>query len=131
MKLRVVNEWDALDTVIVGTARRWVERLPSRSRTTPNPRNTSGQARFPTEADCQRELDGLASLLESHGVRVLRPNTLQDVNQLFARDVGAVVEDRLVATRMIEDRAAEWEGIAPLLVSHSRISHPSPPWRED
>ena len=54
------------------------------------------------------------------------PTPLQDVNQLFARDVGAVVEDRLVATRMIEDRAAEWEGIAPLLsgVSESHILRP-------
>ena len=37
-----------------------------------------------------------------------------------------MVEDRLVATRMIEDRAAEWEGIAPLVsgVSESHILRP-------
>ena len=46
---------------------------------------------------------------------MLRPEVLDDLNQIFARDVGVVIDDRLVATRMISDRAAEWHGIAPLL----------------
>ena len=57
----------------------------------------------------------LAALLEAHDIRVLRPQVLDDLNQIFARDVGVVIDDRLVATRMISDRAAEWQGIAPLL----------------
>ena len=128
MKLRVVNEWDVLDTVIVGTAASMGGTPTVAESYDPKSKEHIRAGTFPTEADCQRELNGLASLLESHGVRVLRPNTLQDVNQLFARDVGAVVEDRLVATRMIEDRAAEWEGIAPLLsgVSESHILRPPP-----
>ena len=126
MKLRVVNEWDVLDTVIVGTAASMGGTPTVAESYDPKSKEHIRAGTFPTEADCQRELNGLASLLKSHGVRVLRPNTLQDVNQLFARDVGAVVEDRLVATRMIEDRAAEWEGIAPLLsgVSESHILRP-------
>ena len=126
MKLRVVNEWDVLDTVIVGTAASMGGTPTLAESYDPKSKEHIRAGTFPTEADCQRELNGLASLLESHGVRVLRPNTLADVNQLFARDVGAVVEDRLVATRMIEDRAAEWEGIAPLLseLSESHILRP-------
>ena len=61
------------------------------------------------------ELDGLAALLEAHDIRVLRPQDLEDVNQIFARDVGVVIDDRFVAMRMISDRAAEWQGIEPLL----------------
>ena len=126
MKLRVVNEWDVLDTVIVGTAASMGGTPTVDESYDPKSKEHILAGTFPREADCQRELDGLASLLKAHDVQVLRPNTLADVNQLFARDVGAVVADRLVATRMIEDRAAEWEGIAPLLsgVSESHILRP-------
>ena len=126
MKLRVVNEWDVLDTVIVGTAASMGGTPTVDESYDPKSKEHILAGTFPREADCQRELDGLALLLKSHDVQVLRPNTLADVNQLFARDVGAVVADRLVATRMIEDRAAEWEGIAPHLsgVSESHILRP-------
>lgn len=126
MKLRVVNEWDALDTVVVGTALSMGGTPSVADSYDPKSREHILAGTFPSESDCQRELDGLKSLLESHGVKVLRPTTLDDVNQLFARDVGAVVEDRLVATRMIEDRAAEWQGIAPLLsaIPESHVLRP-------
>ena len=39
-----------------------------------------------------------------------------------SRDVGVVIDDGLVATRMMADRAAEWRGIAPLLTA-VRDSH--------
>ena len=60
------------------------------------------------------------------GVEVFRPEVVPNLNQIFARDVGIVVEDRLVATRMIADRADEWNGVAPLLakVPSSHILHP-------
>jgi len=126
MKLRVVNEWDVLDTVIVGTAASMGGTPTVDESYDPKSKEHILAGTFPSEADCQRELDGLTSLLKARDVQVLRPNTLADVNQLFARDVGVVVADRLLATRMIEDRAAEWEGIAPLLsgVSESHILRP-------
>lgn len=126
MKLHVVNEWDALGTVVVGTASSMGGTPAVAESYDPKSKEHILAGTFPTEADCQRELDDLASLLELHDVKVLRPKTLVDVNQLFARDVGAVVDDRLVATRMIEDRVDEWEGIAPLLsgISPSHILHP-------
>lgn len=126
MKLHVVNEWDALGTVVVGTASSMGGTPTIAESYDPKSKEHILAGTFPTEADCQRELDDLASLLELHDVKVLRPKTLADVNQLFARDVGAVMDDRLVATRMIEDRVDEWEGIAPLLsgISPSQILHP-------
>ena len=77
MELRVVNEWDDLDTVIVGTAASMGGTPTVAESYDPKSKEHILAGTFPTEADCQRELDGLASLLESHGVRVLRPNTLR------------------------------------------------------
>ena len=115
MNLRAVNEWDALHTVVVGTAQSMGGTPLLEEAYDPKSKEHIRADTFPIEADCLSELDGLASLLEAHDVRVLRPEVVDDLNQIFARDVGVVIDDRLVATRMISDRAAEWHGIAPLL----------------
>ena len=75
----------------------------------PSRRSTSAQASL--EKD-HGGMDGLAALLEAYDIRVLRPQPTTATN--LARDVGVVIDDRSVATRMISDRAAEWQGIAPL-----------------
>ena len=115
MNLHAVNEWDALHTVVVGTAQSMGGTPLLQDAYDPKSKEHIRAGTFPVEKDCMAELDGLAALLEAHDIRVLRPQVLDDLNQIFARDVGVVIDDRLVATRMISDRAAEWHGIAPLL----------------
>jgi len=122
MNLRAVNEWDALHTVVVGTAKSMGGTPLLQDAYDPKSKEHIRAGTFPIEKDCMAELDGLAALLEAHGIRVLRPQVLDDLNQIFARDVGVVIDDRFVATRMISDRAAEWQGIAPLLTD-VRVSH--------
>ena len=112
---RAVNEWDPLHTVVVGTAQSMGGTPPVDEAYDPKSKEHILAGTFPSEANCIKELDGLAALLERHDIQVLRPHVLQDLNQLFARDVGVVIDERLVVTRMIADRAAEWNGIAPLL----------------
>ena len=77
MKLRVVNEWDVLDTVIVGTAASMGGTPTVDESYDPKSKEHILAGTFPREADCQRELDGLASLLKAHDVQVQRPNTLR------------------------------------------------------
>lgn len=115
MNLRAVNEWDALHTVVVGTAKSMGGTPLLQDAYDPKSKEHIRAGTFPVEKDCMAELDGLAALLEAHDIRVLRPQVLDDLNQIFARDVGVVIDDRLVVTRMISDRAAEWQGIAPML----------------
>ncbi|MAB73804.1 MAG: amidinotransferase [Flavobacteriales bacterium] len=122
MNLRAVNEWDALHTVVVGTAKSMGGTPLLQDAYDPKSKEHIRAGTFPVEKDCMAELDGLAALLEAHDIRVLRPQVLDDLNQIFARDVGVVIDDRFVATRMISDRAAEWQGIAPLLTD-VRDSH--------
>ena len=128
MKLRAVNEWDALRRVVVGTAQS-MGGIPSVEESyDPKSKEHILAGTFPREEDCARELEGLTRLLEAHDVRVLRPHNVPDLNQIFARDVGAVVDDRIIITRMISDRADEWEGISPLLDSvpdHLQLTPPS------
>ena len=93
MNLRAVNEWDALRTVVVGTARSMGGTPLLEDAYDPKSKEHIRAGTFPLESDCMSELDGLAALLEAHDIRVLRPQDLADVNQIFARDVGVVIDD--------------------------------------
>ena len=117
LELRAVNEWDALRTVVVGTAQTMGGIPTVEESYDPKSKEHILAGTFPREEDCARELQSLVRLLEAHDVQVLRPHNVPDLNQIFARDVGAVVDDRIIITRMISDRAEEWEGISPLLDS--------------
>lgn len=127
MKLRAVNEWDALRTVVVGTARSMGGIPTVEESYDPKSKEHILAGTFPHEEDCARELEGLVQVLETHDVQVLRPVNVDHLNQIFARDVGAVVDDRIIITRMISDRAEEWEGIAPLLESVPEHFQLNPP----
>ncbi|MDO5035567.1 MAG: amidinotransferase [Porphyromonas sp.] len=62
---------------------------------------------YPTDEELDPEVEGLARTLEKEGVEVLRPQEISGINQIFARDVAFVVEDKLIKANIIPDRAAE------------------------
>ena len=126
MQLRATNEWATLKKVVVGTAQSMGGTPALEDAYDPKSKEHIAAGTFPSEDDCVRELDALAHLLQGMDVEVVRPEVVPNLNQIFARDVGIVVEDRLVATRMIADRSDEWQGVAPLLadVPPSHILHP-------
>ena len=46
-------------------------------------------------------------ILKKHGVEVLRPNLVKNCNQIFSRDVGFVIDDKIVVSNVIPDRQEE------------------------
>lgn len=115
MKLWAVNEWDPIQHMVVGTGESMGGIPTLEEAYDPKSKEHILAGTFPEGDDVHRELNGLVTILQDHGIKVLRPDNIDDLNQVFSRDVGVVIGDRLVATRMISDRAEEWDGIAPLL----------------
>lgn len=113
--IRQNAEWDELRTVVLGisTDRGAVPKLADAY--DPTTRRTIMQDRFPSDDALDQSLDSFRAVLEKEGVQVLRPKNVHGVDQIFARDVGFVIDDLLVASSMIKDRKREWEGVAPLL----------------
>ncbi len=62
---------------------------------------------FPSEQAVIKEMNALHETLVNNGVRVLRPNLLEDYNQVFARDVAFTIDDTLFVANLIPDRAKE------------------------
>ena len=69
---------------------------------------------YPTDEDIKREMDAVLEVLLRHGVEVLRPDPIENYNQIFARDVAFVIEDKLFISNLISDRARESEAFAPI-----------------
>ena len=62
-----------------------------------------------------RELDAFAASLAAWGF-VKRPEAL-GFNQVFARDIGVVIENAFIMTSMVEDQEQEQAGIARMLMA--------------
>ncbi|MDO4691568.1 MAG: arginine deiminase family protein [Porphyromonadaceae bacterium] len=70
---------------------------------------------YPKEQDVIHEMNSVLSVLERNGVEVLRPDLVEDYNQIFARDVAFVVDDTLFVSNLIPDRAKETGAMAHIL----------------
>jgi N-dimethylarginine dimethylaminohydrolase len=69
---------------------------------------------YPKEADLIAEINALKNVLEKHGVKVFQPDLLKDCNQIFARDLGFVIDDLFVQSNILPLREKELEGLKSL-----------------
>lgn len=101
------NEYGRLRSVVVGVARRMGgiptldECYDARSYETVRLGN------YPNEEACMAQMKGLIEVLEGLGVEVMRPEVIIGLNQVFARDIGFVIEDQYIIPNIIEDRSQE------------------------
>jgi N-dimethylarginine dimethylaminohydrolase len=70
---------------------------------------------FPKKAALQRALADLERIFSRYGVTVLRPDSVADCNQIFARDLGFVIDDIFIRANIIPHREKELAGLTSLL----------------
>ena len=124
MSFRVDNEWGELKQVIVGHGRNMHAPTSAEDAFDPTSFLHLYSGTYPVMDEVVLQLDGLAEVLANFGVEVLRPHDVPDLEQVFARDVGFVVEDQFFRSAMIENREAEWLGVSPLIPEASVRSMP-------
>lgn len=121
MNLNIQNETGKLKTVVLGQ--------PISNGATPTLEesydaksyHSIAQGIYPIEKDIITEMEGFKEVLLKHGVEVLRPEVIQDYNQVFSRDVAFVIEDKMILSNLIPDRADEQEAYSKIF---ERV-----PWR--
>lgn len=69
---------------------------------------------YPKEEDVVSEMTHLEKVLRKYDVEVFRPLILPNCNQVFARDVAFVIDDKIITSNIIPDRADEQEAYAPV-----------------
>ncbi|MFC6269267.1 dimethylarginine dimethylaminohydrolase family protein [Frigoriflavimonas asaccharolytica] len=107
MKLNINNETGKLKSVVLG--------LPD-SMGAPHSLEDSFDAKsyhsiqnniYPQEKDITFEMTEFEKILKKHDVEVYRPSLIKDYNQVFARDVAFVIEDKMIISNIIQDRYDE------------------------
>jgi N-dimethylarginine dimethylaminohydrolase len=61
------------------------------------------------------EMDTLEKVFKSYGVEVYRPSVIKNCNQIFARDIAFVIENKLIKSNILPDRAQEITALSAIL----------------
>lgn len=115
MKIQIDNEWGELKRIVVGRGDDMGQPTTAETAFDPTSHFHLMDGTYPGARDVEVQLKRLADVLVGCGVEVEHPVGIPDLEQIFARDVGLVIEDRFFRSVMIGERQAEWEGIHHLL----------------
>jgi len=70
---------------------------------------------FPTEIEIQKEIAQFEQAFLDNGVKLYRPKNIDNLYQIFTRDIGFVIGDTFFISVMIDARKPEIDGIAEIL----------------
>lgn len=109
MKLNIQDEISQLRAVVLGTAKSNGPIPKPEEAYDPSSLGHILAGTYPSEADMVDEMDAVAQLLRKYDVTVYRPEVLEDCNQIFARDMAFVIEDKIIIANILPDREREVE----------------------
>ena len=109
MKLNIKNETAKLKTVVLGQPKSMGGTPALEKSYDAKSHHSIKNNRYPHEEDIIKEMECFEAVLKKYDVEVLRPNIIKDYNQVFARDVAFVIEDKMIISNIIQDRADEQE----------------------
>ena len=70
---------------------------------------------YPTAIDISKEMTDFLEVLNKYNVEVLRPENILNLNQVFARDLGFVIQDTFLISNIIENRSNEIPAIEHII----------------
>lgn len=109
MKLNITNETGRLRSVVLGQPHSNGP-VPSLEESYDAKSYDSIQKGiYPSETDIISEMTAFETILRKYDVEVFRPQVITNYNQVFARDVAFVIEDKMIISNIIPDRADEQE----------------------
>ncbi|WP_299440232.1 amidinotransferase [uncultured Aquimarina sp.] len=111
MKLNIKNETSRLRAVVLGTA---VSNGPiPKIEEAYDPKSIEHikAGSYPKESDMVSEMEGVAKVFEKYEVKVYRPEILDSYNQIFARDIALVIENKFIKSNILPDREKEIKAI--------------------
>ncbi len=115
LELCIKDETSPLESVLLGTALSPGPVPELINAYDPKSRIHIIEGTYPSEADMVEEMEGFAAVLNKHGVRVFRPEVLENCNQIFARDIAFVIDDKLIKANILPDREEEFNAIVHVL----------------
>lgn len=107
MKLHITDEISRLRAVILGIAESNGPTPTIEEAYDPKSIEHIKAGTYPREEDMIKELDAVVKVLEKYEVTVFRPKVIEDYNQIFARDILFVIEDKILKGNILPERERE------------------------
>ena len=111
LKLNVTNETSRLRAVVLGTAYSNGPTPKIEDCYDPKSAEHVKAGTYPKENDMIAEIQAVADVFSKYDVTVFRPNSIEDCNQIFARDIAFVIDDKIIKANILPDRDKEIEAI--------------------
>ena len=109
MKLNIKNETGRLKSVVLGQPKSMGSIPTLEESYDAKSYHSIKHNIYPKEEDIISEVSAFEAVLKKYDVEVLRPAIIKDYNQVFARDVAFVIEDKMIISNVIKDREDEQE----------------------
>jgi N-dimethylarginine dimethylaminohydrolase len=126
LELNIKNETSKLRVVVLGSA---VNNGPTpKAEEAYDPKSLEHilANTYPIETDMVVEMEAFNSVFQKYGVTVLRPEMIENYNQIFARDIGFVIDDTFVKSNILPDRERELDAIQYVIdqINPSKVVRP-------
>jgi N-dimethylarginine dimethylaminohydrolase len=111
LQINVKNETSRLRAVVLGSA---VNNGPTPSvEEAYDPKSLEHilAGTYPVEKDMINEMEAFNKVFEKYDVKVFRPEMIENYNQIFARDIGFVIDDTFIKANILPDRERELDAI--------------------
>ncbi|HCD9234190.1 amidinotransferase [Elizabethkingia anophelis] len=109
MKLNIKNETGRLKSVVLGQPQSMGDTPELKDSYDAKSYQSIKKEIYPVEKDIISEMNAFEKVLHKYDVEVFRPEIIKDYNQVFSRDVAFVIDDKMIISNIIEDRADEQE----------------------
>ncbi|MBS4039336.1 MAG: amidinotransferase [Flavobacteriales bacterium] len=111
LPLHITNETSRLKAVILGTALSNGPTPTVEEAYDPKSLEHILAGTYPVEKDMVVEMEAFNQVFQKYDVKVYRPEIIENYNQIFARDIGFVVEDVFIKANILPDRERELDAI--------------------
>ena len=115
LSLKVTNETSRLRAVVLGTA---ISNGPVpliEEAYDPKSIEHIKAGTYPLEADMVNEMEAVAEIFKKYNVEVFRPKLIPNYNQIFARDIAFVVDNKFIKANILPDREQELEALQDVI----------------
>lgn len=125
LELNIHDETSRLRAVVLGSADSNGPTPSFEEAYDPKSRQHILAGTYPKIEDMVPEMEAVAAVFEKYGVQVFRPKTIENYNQIFARDIAFVIEDKFIKANILPDRDQEIDAIQHVIdqIAPEKIIH--------
>jgi len=111
LNLNIQNETSRLRAVVLGTAQSNGPIPGLEDAYDPKSIEHIKAGTYPKEENMIPEMEAVAKVFDKYDVEVYRPKIIENYNQIFARDIALVIEDKFIKSNILPDREKEIKAI--------------------